>query len=133
MSPGGDVLPDLSSEERAELHALRDFRQTVAFVDDDGSAVIRPWIDAHKTHADEPYIGCPFCRDKFVRVDTLRYRAVVTDVGNDPEFLGPCDSLEEAQQLVRDEMDGADPPYDSGWVEFQATGAWQHVSSLGGR
>jgi hypothetical protein len=56
----------LDADERAELNELRDLRaRVIGFGGDDFT--IAPWIDAHKLHKDEPYIGCPFCRDEFVR------------------------------------------------------------------
>ena len=57
------ALSDLT--ERAELEALRDVTQRLLnFGGDD--TVLMPWVDVHRRHADEPYIGCPFCRDQFV-------------------------------------------------------------------
>lgn len=62
----------LTSDERAELHALRDIaKRLVNFGGDD--SVLMPWIDAHRHHADEPYIGCVFCRDKFVPKPTVGF------------------------------------------------------------
>lgn len=61
---------------RAEVEALRDERDRLAFLDDAAQPVVASWEQAHKHHADEPYIGCVFCRDKFVAVaevvDALR-------------------------------------------------------------
>jgi hypothetical protein len=55
----------LEEAERAELEVLRDLKaRVIGFGGDDYT--IAPWIDIHRHHADEPYIGCPFCRDRFV-------------------------------------------------------------------
>lgn len=50
---------------RAELEQLRDFKELLAFVDDAGTPVMKSHEEMHKHHADEPYIGCLFCRDRF--------------------------------------------------------------------
>lgn len=34
----------------------------------DGGPELMSWYDRHRLHRDEPYIGCPFCRDQFERV-----------------------------------------------------------------
>lgn len=60
----------LTADERAELAALRDLKQRVIGFGGDDFALM-PWIDAHQHHADEPYIGCPFCRDQFVRASDV--------------------------------------------------------------
>lgn len=57
----------LDSDERAELELLRDLRDRVIGFGGDDYAVT-PWVMAHRYHADKPYIGCPFCRDKFIAV-----------------------------------------------------------------
>jgi hypothetical protein len=31
-----------------------------------------PWVDPQPVHGDEPYVGCPFCRDEFVPAARLR-------------------------------------------------------------
>lgn len=67
------------------------------------------------------------------RESTYQFRGVARDVG-DHEFeeFGPFDSLEEAQQTLRDEMDDAERqglPYDQGWVEFREQAPWRHISS----
>lgn len=53
---------------RAENRAYRDRQARYGFTDDAGQAVELCWADAHKTHIKEkdPYIGCPFCHDKFI-------------------------------------------------------------------
>jgi hypothetical protein len=69
MAGDGGRAPDVS-EQRAELEVLRDLRERVlGFGGDDYTLV--PWIDRHKLHVDRgrPYIGCPFCRDRFVCLD----------------------------------------------------------------
>lgn len=55
----------LSVDERAELAMLRDVAGRL--LNFDGGAELLPWVHAHRHHQDEPYIGCPFCRDEFVR------------------------------------------------------------------
>lgn len=57
---------------RAELEALRDEKDRLAFLDDAAQPVMASWEQAHKHHADEPYIGCVFCRDKFAPVEQTR-------------------------------------------------------------
>lgn len=52
---------------RAEVEALSDFKDLLAFVDDAGQPVMKSWEQAHRHHKDEPYIGCVFCRDQFVK------------------------------------------------------------------
>lgn len=66
-----DVVPRsvsmLTTDDRAELEMLRDVaKRLIGF---DGGAEVMPWVDAHRHHADEPYIGCVFCRDQFVPCD----------------------------------------------------------------
>jgi predicted nucleic acid-binding Zn-ribbon protein len=52
-------------EERAELEMLRDLKaRLISFGGDDFT--LAPWVDVHKRHKDEPYIGCPFCHPGFV-------------------------------------------------------------------
>jgi hypothetical protein len=58
------VAENWTDEERAELHALRDLRQLVIGHGGD-DFTIQPWISRHRRHDENPYIGCPFCRDKF--------------------------------------------------------------------
>lgn len=55
----------MTPEERAELELLRDLKaRVIGFGGDDYT--LMPWVAAHRLHAEEPYIGCPFCREKFV-------------------------------------------------------------------
>lgn len=54
----------LTLDERAELELLRDVAQRLIVFD--GGAEVMPWVDRHRHHGDAPYIGCPFCRDRFV-------------------------------------------------------------------
>lgn len=60
----------LSTDERAELEILRDVAQRL--IGFDGGAEVMDWATRHKLHADEPYIGCPFCRHEFVTASELR-------------------------------------------------------------
>jgi hypothetical protein len=53
-----------SADERAELELLRDQAQRLIVFD--GGPELMAWCDRHRLHKDEPYIGCPFCRDNFV-------------------------------------------------------------------
>ena len=58
----GDGEP-LRRDERAELELLRDNqRRLIGF---DGGAELMSWLDVHKLHGKDPYIGCPFCRERF--------------------------------------------------------------------
>lgn len=51
-------------ELRAENRLMHDkLERLIVF---DGGAELQPWVNAHKLHRDEPYIGCPFCHDQFV-------------------------------------------------------------------
>jgi hypothetical protein len=60
----------LNEDERAELHALRDLRaRLVGFGGDDFT--LMPWVEAHRHHAEKPYIGCVFCRDRFVLAEPV--------------------------------------------------------------
>lgn len=38
----------------------------------DGGPQLMAWENAHRLHADEPYIGCPFCHDEFVPLAALQ-------------------------------------------------------------
>jgi hypothetical protein len=69
MAGDGGRVPDVS-EQRAELEVLRALRHRVIWFGGD-DYTIRPWIDAHRLHVDggRPYLGCPFCRDRFVCLD----------------------------------------------------------------
>jgi hypothetical protein len=56
----------LTSNERAELELLRDtVKQLIVF---DGGAELLSHQQMHRHHKSEPYIGCVFCRDKFMLV-----------------------------------------------------------------
>jgi hypothetical protein len=74
-------LIDMLEAERAELEVLRDLRaRVIGFGGDDFT--IAPWIDAHRFHKDEPYIGCPFCHDQFVPradLDDARTKAAIAE------------------------------------------------------
>lgn len=86
----GSSLPQqLSDQERAELELLRDLRRRVIGFGGDDYAVM-PWIDAHRHHADEPYVGCPFCRDQFVPLALLSEAR---------EIIDECWELEMPQDL----------------------------------
>lgn len=66
-----DTAEQEAASLRAKLGAVDDFIAQLAFVDDAGQPVLKSHEQMHKHHADEPYIGCLFCRDEFV----LRSRA----------------------------------------------------------
>lgn len=53
----------LTTDERAELELLRDVAQRL--IQFDGGAEVMDWATRHPLHKDDPYIGCPFCRDHF--------------------------------------------------------------------
>lgn len=56
----------LTERERAELRILRDWaKRALGF---DGWTELMTHEQMHRHHADEPYIGCVFCHDKFVPV-----------------------------------------------------------------
>lgn len=64
--PDSRSEPRLSATDRAELEMLRDVaKRLIGF---DGGAEVMSWEAAHRRHRLEPYIGCPFCRDKFARI-----------------------------------------------------------------
>jgi hypothetical protein len=61
----------MTDEERAELEILRDLRERLILFGGDDFTVAS-WESAHSKHANEPYIGCVFCRDKFaLRADVI--------------------------------------------------------------
>lgn len=86
------MTQQLSSDERAELELLRDLKQRVVGFGGDDYTVMA-WVDAHRLHADEPYIGCPFCRDQFVAKRELLaddfLRLAYFPLGPDDESLVP--------------------------------------------
>jgi hypothetical protein len=99
----------LSTDERAELEALRDLHARYAFTDDAGQNILMPWIDAHHRHEDEPYIGCPFCRDQFIPVSQ---RGIL---------LGWIESAVEELEagFAAQWPSGRRPPvHDEGWMHF---------------
>lgn len=79
-------LPKLTVNERAELETLRDLRQRfIGFGGNDFT--IAPWISAHRLHADEPYMGCPFCRDRFMlKPDPEAHHQSCTVLSDDPKI-----------------------------------------------
>jgi hypothetical protein len=36
------------------------------WLSDDTVPTVMSWLDAHRLHGEEPYIGCPFCSDRFI-------------------------------------------------------------------
>ncbi len=55
----------LATRQRAELELLRDREKRLLIFD--GGPELMSWAQAHRIHerASEPYIGCPFCRERF--------------------------------------------------------------------
>ena len=100
----------LSTNERAELEGLRDIAQRLLnFGGDD--TVLMPWIDAHRHHTDKPYIGCLFCRDKFVPCDEAAIeraaRAIATRFTSVPFDSLDEDARRDAQDEARDILSAA--------------------------
>ncbi len=55
----------LATRQRAELELLRDREKRLLIFD--GGPELMSWAQAHRIHErkSEPYIGCPFCRERF--------------------------------------------------------------------
>jgi len=59
--------PDAIEEVRVAVeHVVEDLRNRSVWLSDDTEPTVMAWFDAHRHHATAPYIGCPFCREKFV-------------------------------------------------------------------
>jgi hypothetical protein len=52
--------------EAAVKAVVEDERRCSVWLSDDTIPTVMSWYDAHRLHEKDPYIGCPFCRDKFV-------------------------------------------------------------------
>ncbi len=64
---GGPAFVPASAVERALRRLDEDTRQRLLVFD--GGPQLMSWEQAHRHHADDPYIGCPFCHDRFVLRD----------------------------------------------------------------
>lgn len=72
--------------ERALLRVDADVRERLLIFD--GGPTLMGWVDAHRHHKDEPYIGCVLCYDEFVpkanyltAVEALREALELADEG----------------------------------------------------
>lgn len=104
-------------EALAKLAAVDDLTQRLAFLDDAGQAVMRSHEQMHRRHAEAPYIGCFFCRDKFVSTSELEAERAELRATADGLLPRLKDAEAEVERLCRAleriaETDWTEPPID---------------------